>query len=222
MIQSPKPLQNTRKWKRSSEAQVGNRSEDAACSMAEDHGRTNQDAGARRSLLSQTQLPRVSKNIYLRHSAVLAPRSALKQRSLSRTGGWGPGHGNVYVRWSSPPRPPSRVMHDQPPAQRSSFPKVDVSSAGQEEKENPRRRREAPQLCLACSSDVWQQRRSRERGVPVLGLNYIASTGQVDGAARRVPVSTSPPSSAMTGREGGRWRGARSCILSRRRCADFY
>lgn len=57
---------------RSSEAQVGNRSEDAACGMAGERGRTNQDAGARRSLLSQTQLPRVSTSIYLRHRAALA------------------------------------------------------------------------------------------------------------------------------------------------------
>lgn len=60
-------LQSAWKWNQSSasgdsEAQVGNRSENAARSMAEHHGHTNQDAGsprhagARRSLLSQTQL----------------------------------------------------------------------------------------------------------------------------------------------------------------------
>lgn len=66
-----KIIQNPRKWNRSSAsgecgAQVGNRSEKAACSMAEEQGATNQDAGcpphagARRSLLSRTQLHRLS------------------------------------------------------------------------------------------------------------------------------------------------------------------
>ena len=67
-----KLLQDTRKVKQTSaagdsEAPVGNRSEVAACTMAEYRGHSNQDArsprhaGARRSLLSQTQLHLSSK-----------------------------------------------------------------------------------------------------------------------------------------------------------------
>lgn len=99
-----------------------------------------------------------------------------------------------------PVRPPESCTTSRRRSVRPS-PRLTSHLRGRKKKKTLPHRREAPQLCLACSSDVWQQRRSRERGVPVLGLNYIASTGQVDGAARRVRVSTSPPSSAMTGRE---------------------
>lgn len=115
-----KIIQNPRKWNRSSAsgecgAQVGNRSEKAACGMAEEQGHTNQDAGcpphagARRSLLSRTQLHRLS-TIF---TSVLSPCSPLRERPVSRIGGrggsshkllLGPGHGNVYVS-RRPPLP---------------------------------------------------------------------------------------------------------------------
>lgn len=220
-----KILRKDRKWNQSSasgdsEAQVGNRSEDAACSMAEYRRHTNQDAGsprhagARRSLLSQTQLHRVSKIFTSAAAPSCLPCSALKHRSLSRTGGWGgrrhkllhgPGHGNVYVSWSAPllslPCPPSRVTHDLPPAQRSSFPKVDFSSAEQETPASARSSTTLPRLQL--------RRLTAEESGVFPCWDWIMDTircPSVYGAAQRVRVSTSPPSSARTGREGGEER----------------
>lgn len=99
----------------------------------------------------------------------------LKQRSLSRTGGWGPGHGNVYVRWklTAPSDPPESRTTSRRRCVRPS-PRLTSHLRGRKikKKKTLLHRREAPQLCLACSSDVRQQRAGCSRG---WDLNYIAS-----------------------------------------------
>lgn len=116
--------------------------------------------------IPNTTSPRLQ-NIYLRQRAVLPSCSPLKQRSVSRAGGWGgnghkplpgPGHGNVYVSRRSPlpslPCHPSEVMHDLPPAQRSSFSKVDFWSVEQKTSASARSSTTLPSLQPRCAAEA--------------------------------------------------------------------
>lgn len=98
-------------------AQVGNRSEDAACSMAAQHGHSkvrmqdtrSADCGPLQPPIPNTTSPRLQ-NIYLqqqRRSSPLFPLNKLPLSWTSGGGGWQKevaheaGHGNVYVSWRS-------------------------------------------------------------------------------------------------------------------------